>query len=57
MQRFVILQPTLYNPMIEIQIPLYKNDGVVFTSLCNFLVSILKWYILLIPWTFGVRLM
>ena len=51
-ERFVILKSTFYKPMIEIQMPLYKNDGVVPTSLCNFLVSIPKWYILLIPWTF-----
>ena len=35
-----------YKPMIKVQMPLYKTDGVVPTRLCNFLVSILKWYIL-----------
>ena len=40
--------PTFYKPIIEVQMPLYKTDGVVLSHLYNFLVSILKWYILLI---------
>ena len=47
-ERFVIPLPTFYKPIIEVQMPLYKTDGVVLTHLYTFLVSILKWYILLI---------
>ena len=47
---FVIPQPTFKKPMINVQIPLFKTDGMIFARLCNFLLSILKWCILLIPW-------
>ena len=46
----------VYKPMIEVQMRLYKSDHVNPSSLCYFLVSILMWYILLIPWPRGIRL-
>ena len=55
-QRFVIPLPTFYKPMIEVQMRLYKTDSVISSRLCYFLVSILKWYILLIPWPVGISL-
>ena len=36
-ERFMILELTFYKVMIEVQIPLYKTNGVVFPRLCNFL--------------------
>ena len=41
-QRFVIPLPTFYKPMIEVQMRLYKTDGVIPPCLVYFLVSILK---------------
>ena len=41
-QRFVIPLPTFYKPMIEVQMRLYKTDGVIPSHLCYFLVSIVK---------------
>ena len=55
-ERFVIPLPTFYKPMIKVQMCLYKTDGVNPPSLCYFLVSILMWYILLIPLPLGIRL-
>jgi len=43
-QRFVIPLPTFYKPMIEVQMCLYKTDGVILHCLCYFLVSKLKYY-------------
>ena len=43
--------------MIEVQMRLYKSDGVIPSRLLYSLVSILKWYILLIPWPLGIRLL
>ena len=54
-ERFVIPLPTFYKPMIKVQMPLYKTDGVVPTCRCNFLVNMLKWYTLLIPWPLRIR--
>ena len=43
--------------MIKVQMLLYKTDVVIAVHLCNFsMVSTLKWYTLLIPWPFGIRL-
>ena len=42
--------------MIEVQMHLYKTDSVIPSCLCYFLVSILKWNILFIPWSLGIRL-
>ena len=41
-KRFVIPLPTFYKPMIEVQMRLYKNDGVIPSRLFYSLVSILK---------------
>jgi len=41
-QRFVIPLSTFYKPMIEVQMRLYKTDGVILPRVCYFLVSILK---------------
>ena len=55
-EHFVIPLHTFYKPMIEVQIHLYKTDGVIPSCLCYFLVSILKWHIVLIPWPLGICL-
>jgi len=41
-KRFVIPLPTFYKPMIEVQMRLYKTDGVMASCLFYSLVSILK---------------
>ena len=48
-ERFVISLPTFYKAMIKVQMRLYKSDGVIPSDLCYFLVSILKWYVIVIP--------
>ena len=41
-KRFVIPLPTFYKPIIEVQMRLYKTDGVIPSRLFYSLVSILK---------------
>ena len=44
-ERFMIPLPTFYKPMIEVQMRLYKSDGVIHSCLCYFLVSLEVVYI------------
>jgi len=41
-ERFMIPLPTFYKPMIEVQVRLYKSDGVIHFHLSYFLVCLVK---------------